>query len=144
MTVTPDARGRRPVLVVDGDASLRHSLARFLRFRGFDVVTAGTAAEARAAVLGHRPSAAVVELDLPDGTGRDVVVLIPSRIPVIMFTSDARASAELERLRPRTRFVAKPYSLLLLIEALEEMLSVAESLPQRQATGVGFGSDVLY
>ena len=56
---------------------------------------------------------------------------MPSRVPVIMFTEDARASAELERLRPRTRFVAKPYSLLLLIEALEEMLAAAESLPQR-------------
>lgn len=119
------------MLVADGNASLRDSLARFLRFRGFDVVTAGTATEARAAVLAHRPSAAIVELDLPDGTGRDVVVLIPSRIPVIMFTSDARASAELERLRPRTRFVAKPYSLLLLIEELEGMLAAAESLPSR-------------
>jgi hypothetical protein len=32
-------------------------------------------------------------------------------------------SAELERLRPRTRLIEKPYSLVLLVETLEEMLS---------------------
>ena len=31
--------------------------------------------------------------------------------------------AELERLRPRTRLIEKPYSLVLLVETLEEMLS---------------------
>ena len=34
-------------------------------------------------------------------------------------------SAELERLRPRTRLIEKPYSLVLLVETLEEMLAEA-------------------
>jgi hypothetical protein len=35
-------------------------------------------------------------------------------------------SAELERLRPRTRLVQKPYSLLMLVESLREMLAAAK------------------
>ena len=38
-----------------------------------------------------------------------------------------REPAELERLRPRTRLIEKPYSLVLLVETLEEMLAEASS-----------------
>jgi hypothetical protein len=36
-------------------------------------------------------------------------------------------SAELEHLRPRTRMIEKPYSLVLLVEVLEEMLGESSS-----------------
>ena len=35
--------------------------------------------------------------------------------------------AELERVRPRTRLIEKPYSLVLLVETLEEMLAESGS-----------------
>ena len=47
----------------------------------------------------------------------------PADIPVIIFSGVPSESAELERLRPRTRLIEKPYSLVLLVETLEEMLS---------------------
>jgi hypothetical protein len=37
-------------------------------------------------------------------------------------------SSELERLRPRTRIIEKPYSLTMLLEQLEEMLSRSENV----------------
>jgi hypothetical protein len=44
---------------------------------------------------------------------------------VIIFSGMRSESSELERLRPRTRMVEKPYSLSMLVEQLEEMLTHA-------------------
>ena len=76
----------------------------------------------------HRLVAAVVDLRLRRGSGRDVVVSTPSEVPVIIFSGVPSESAELERLRPRTRLIEKPYSLVLLVETLEEMLSESQNL----------------
>jgi hypothetical protein len=50
---------------------------------------------------------------------------MPAEIPVLIFSGVPSESAELERLRPHTRLIEKPYSLVLLVETLEEMLSEA-------------------
>ena len=71
--------------------------------------------------------AAVVDLRLKHGSGRDVVISTPSDVPVIIFSGVPSESAELERLRPRTRLIEKPYSLVLLVETLEEMLAESSS-----------------
>ena len=47
----------------------------------------------------------------------------PADVPVIIFSGVPSESAELERVRPRTRLIEKPYSLVLLVEALDEMLA---------------------
>jgi hypothetical protein len=57
-----------------------------------------------------------------DQSGRDVVVRMPSRAPVIIFSGMTAASGDLARLRPRTRLVEKPASLTWLIDSLDEML----------------------
>jgi hypothetical protein len=48
---------------------------------------------------------------------------------VIIFSGVPSESAELERLRPRTRLVQKPYSLTMLVEALKEMIG-SPKIPQ--------------
>jgi len=60
-----------------------------------------------------------------------VVVSAPADIPVIIFSGVPSESGELERLRPKTRLIEKPYSLVLLVETLEEMLSDAAGLPSQ-------------
>lgn len=117
----------RLVLVVEDDVSVRRPLVKFLEMHGFSVVTAETADEGLEAVRTHQFVAAVIDLRLRRGTGRDVVVATPADIPVIIFSGVPSESAELERLRPRTRLIEKPYSLVLLIETLEEMLAEAKA-----------------
>ena len=119
----------RLVLVVEDDVSVRRPLVKFLEMHGFSVVTAETADEGLDMVRKHRLVAAVVDLRLRRGSGRDVVVSTPSEVPVIIFSGVPSESAELERLRPRTRLIEKPYSLVLLVETLEEMLSESQNLP---------------
>jgi DNA-binding response OmpR family regulator len=123
--MTKDAA--RLVLVVEDDVSVRRPLVKFLEMHGFSVITAETADEGLDALKKNRLVAAVVDLRLKKGSGRDVVASAPSDVPVIIFSGVPSESAELERVRPRTRLIEKPYSLVLLVEMLEEMLSEASS-----------------
>jgi DNA-binding response OmpR family regulator len=118
---------QRLVLVVEDDVSVRRPLVKFLEMHGFAVLTAETSDEGVDAVRKHHLVAAVVDLRLRRGSGRDVVVSAPADVPVIIFSGVPSESAELERLRPRTRLIEKPYSLVLLVETLEEMLAEAGS-----------------
>jgi DNA-binding response OmpR family regulator len=115
----------RLVLVVEDDVSVRRPLVKFLEMHGFSVITAETADEGVDALRKQRVVAAVVDLRLRRGSGRDVVASTAADVPVIIFSGVPSESAELERLRPRTRLIEKPYSLVLLVETLEEMLSEA-------------------
>jgi len=117
----------RLVLVVEDDVSVRRPLVKFLEMHGFSVVTAEAADDGLEALRQQRPVAAVVDLRLRRGSGRDVVVATPADAPVIIFSGVPSESAELERLRPRTRLIEKPYSLVLLVETLEEMLAETNS-----------------
>jgi DNA-binding response OmpR family regulator len=123
--MTKDAS--RPVLVVEDDVSVRRPLVKFLEMHGFSVVTAETSDEGLDALGKNKFVAAVVDLRLKRGSGRDVVVSTPADVPVIIFSGVPSESAELERLRPRTRLIEKPYSLVLLVETLEEMLSESKT-----------------
>src|SRR6267142_5009469 len=115
--------GARLVLVVEDDVSVRRPLVKFLEMHGFSVVTAETSDEGLDGLRKHRLVAAVVDLRLRRGSGRDVVAAAPPEIPVLIFSGVPSESAELERLRPRTRLIEKPYSLVLLVATLEEMLT---------------------
>ena len=113
------------VLVVEDDHGVRRPLEKFLEFNHFKVVTAETADEGIDAIRRHKPLAAIVDLRLARGSGRDVVISMPAGTPVIIFSGVPSESAELERLRPRTRLIQKPYSLVMLVESLRDMIAKA-------------------
>lgn len=113
----------RLVLVIEDDLSVRRPLVKFLEMHGFSVTTAETAEEGLKALKKHSFIAAVVDLRLRQGSGRDVVAAAPPNIPILIFSGVPSESAELERHRPLTRLIEKPYSLILLVETLTEMLN---------------------
>jgi DNA-binding response OmpR family regulator len=117
-----DAQTSPVVLVVEDDSAVRHPLVKFLQMRQYTVVTAETADEGLDAIRQHRPDAAIIDLRLKRGSGREVVVSMPPEIPVIIFSGLRSESADLELIRPRTRLVEKPYSLIMLMDTLEDML----------------------
>ena len=117
----------RQVLVVEDDVSVRRPLVKFLEMHGFAVVTAETSDEGLDQLRKNRCVAAVIDLRLRRGSGRDVVMATPNDVPVIIFSGVPSESGELERVRPRTRLIEKPYSLVLLVETLEEMLAESGS-----------------
>ncbi len=117
----------RLVLVLEDDPSVRRPLVKFLELHGFSVVTAETADDGLDVLRKQRIVAAVIDLRLRRGSGRDVIASTPANIPVIIFSGLPSQSGELERLRPRTRLIEKPYSLVQLVATLEEMLAKADA-----------------
>ena len=115
------------MLVVEDDSAVRQPLVKFLQMRQYTVVTAETADEGLDAIRQHHPDAAIIDLRLKRGSGREVVVSMPPEIPVIIFSGLRSESADLEVIRPRTRLVEKPYSLIMLMDTLEDMLEQARA-----------------
>ena len=123
--MSKDAAGL--VLVLEDDTSVRRPLVKFLELHGFSVVTAETAEDGLEVLRKQRIIAAVIDLRLRRGSGREVVASTPANIPVIIFSGLPSQSGEIERLRPRTRLIEKPYSLVQLVATLEEMVAKAEA-----------------
>jgi len=115
----------RLVLVVEDDASVRGPLVKFLELSGFSVVMAATGDQGVEIARKQRIVAAVIDLRLYQGSGHDVVAAIPAELPIIIFSGVPSESGEIEHNRPRTRMIEKPSSLVLLVQALEEMLAEA-------------------
>jgi len=92
------------VLLVDDHELIRQGLCRsFERTDGLEVVAqAGTVAEALAAYAVHRPDVLVTDLQLPDGTGLDIVRAIRHQdgavglVLLTMHTADAQVFAAME------------------------------------------------
>lgn len=80
----------RPILIVDGDAALRASLAEhFVLHTEFDPYQAGSAAEAEAKLAGSgkRHDAVLLATGLPDADGRDLCARLREgglKVPVVM------------------------------------------------------------
>jgi DNA-binding response OmpR family regulator len=124
------------VLLVEDDHAVRDPLEKFLHLQGFDVVTADTADAALAALAERTPDAAVVDLRLPQGSGRDIIIALPPPTPIVIFSAVPDESMRLEQMRPNTRLVLKPFSLAMLVETLRQMIDSAprkDAAPRRNA-----------
>ena len=110
------------VLLVEDEQHLREPLEQLLQLHGFDVITAATARDAARLVSTQRPDAAIVDLCLADGSGRDVIAAMPADVPVIIFSATRAESGGLERTRPRTCLIEKPAPLAHVAAALADML----------------------
>ena len=110
------------ILVVEDDLSVRGPLEKFLSLHGFDVVSADGADSALERLREGAISGAVVDLRLRQGSGREVVLSIPPPTPVIIFSAVPEESGQLEQMRPNTRLILKPFSLVMLVETLQKMV----------------------
>jgi CheY-like chemotaxis protein len=104
------------VLVVDDEPNVRRSLAVLLRTSGHDVVECdgGRQALERYAAAEREIDVAIVDMMMPDMTGRELIVRLRAmseRLPVIV-SSGFSAGAELDALRadPHIHFMQKPYT----------------------------------
>jgi DNA-binding NarL/FixJ family response regulator len=84
------------VLVVDDDPAFRGLAVRMLTAAGLNVVgEAGTVAEGLAAAIALKPEAALVDVDLPDGSGIALALeltALPWRPRVVLTSVDADAA----------------------------------------------------
>ena len=103
------------ILVVDDDPAIRWSLQEALQSWGFAAIEAGSVAEALAAFNAELPAVVLLDIDLPDGSGLDVLLEIKRGHPdaiVIMITGNVQIESTISALRGGAYdFIGKPINL---------------------------------
>jgi DNA-binding NtrC family response regulator len=106
---------REKILIVDDDPMIRWTLHEALCGWDYEAIEASTVAGALAAFEAERPAAALLDINLPDGSGLDALREIKSRQPqavVIMITANALIEDTLAALRGGAYdFISKPVNL---------------------------------
>lgn len=103
------------ILVVDDDEAIRWTLREALQSWGFAAVEAGSVAEAVRQFQAEQPAAVLLDIDLPDGSGLDVLRDIKREHPdaiAIMITGNVQLDNTISALRGGAYdFIAKPINL---------------------------------
>jgi DNA-binding NtrC family response regulator len=103
------------VLVVDDEPMIRWTLTEALRGWGYDPIEAGTVASALAVFEAEQPAAVLLDINLPDGSGLEVLNDLKRRQPqavVVMITANVLVEDTLAALRGGAYdFIGKPINL---------------------------------
>jgi DNA-binding response OmpR family regulator len=115
---------------VEDELRLRRTLVRSLEGRGYRVVEAATAGEAVASALTSGFAVMLLDINLPDATGWDVLRQLRaagSDMPVIVISAVPPNPARVREFRP-LGVLYKPFP----IDALLRLIHLACSAPARQ------------
>jgi two-component system KDP operon response regulator KdpE len=82
------------VLVIDDEVQLVRAVRTILESRGYEVVEAGTGAQAMDALLSRTPDLIVLDLTLPDTDGLDLLVRLRSFTDIPILVLSARDSEQ--------------------------------------------------
>jgi len=103
------------LLIVDDESSLRDFLTIVFEDDGWRVETAGSLADARAAVQRREPDLILCDLMLPDGSGLDLLRDFKAQNPsiaVIMITAHTSTKSAVEALKAGAfDYIAKPFDI---------------------------------
>jgi DNA-binding NtrC family response regulator len=106
---------KEKLLIVDDEQMMRWTLAEALRNWGYGCVEAGSVAAALAAFDAEQPSAVLLDVNLPDGSGLDVLREIKRRqadAVIIMMTGNVMVADTIAALRAGAYdFIGKPINL---------------------------------
>jgi DNA-binding NtrC family response regulator len=129
------------LLVIAANEALRRALVQSLRMHAADVRSAASAAEAGLAIAVWRPDAVVLDCELPDGTGFDVLraIIESGPMPDVVAISGAAAPSESFRLAQLgvRAFVPKPVEPELLERSFDAAVSAGPDLSPLVRTLVG-------
>src|SRR5579872_1512506 len=113
------------ILVVEDDAALRHAIERNLTARGHAVRLAGTVAAAQEIVDQDRPDLILLDVELPDGSGWDVLRALGDEncgdIPVIIMSAFRPNTRLFEEMRCRG-VLEKPFPMEALLRIVSDQL----------------------
>ena len=120
----------RRIVVVEDDAALRSVIVRNLTRRGHEVREAETAAQAVDAVLTGRPDLLLLDINLPDRSGWDVLRELQrdgAKAPTIVISAVRVNTARLAEFKPLA-YLPKPFPL----EALLRLVNGTAGRPARE------------
>lgn len=114
------------VLIVEDELQLRRIVARNLRERGYETDEASTAAYALTLCAAHAPDVLVLDMNLPDATGWDVLRgLDAQHVPrpaVVAMSAVSPTRGRLAQFHPLV-FLQKPFPIEALLRAVERALT---------------------
>ena len=125
--------GKTRVLLVDDEAAILRFLKPTLEANSYELVTAGTVAEALKRAAADAPDIMVLDLGLPDGDGKDVIRRVRewSDVPIIVLSARDREAEKIEALDlGADDFVNKPFGVG---ELLARMRTALRHRMQRKA-----------
>ena len=118
------------VLILDDEQAIRFALSEALRSWGYESLQAATVASANELFAQESPAVALLDIDLPDGSGLDVLEVIKQQNPqtvAIMITGNVNVPNVVTALRGGAHdFISKPIHLEELRVTLRNALEVSE------------------
>jgi DNA-binding response OmpR family regulator len=125
MAVLPPMSTRTCILLIEDDPSLLESLRDFLEEHGFDTQTASTRSQGEEMLRQLRPAVCLLDLNLPDGSGLDLLrLIVHERLPVRVIVMSAFPLQRLRQQFPESVLAAmmtKPVSPQLLLEWVDKI-----------------------
>lgn len=117
------------ILLVEDEAELAQVIARNLSRHGNEVTAVGSAEEAVLSMAEHWPEALILDINLPDLTGWDVLRrLSPDdrrTLPAIIISAAPISEKRIAEFRP-FRALLKPFTMDVLVRAIEDVRGAAE------------------
>lgn len=120
------------VLIIDDEEPIQRMLEHALARDGLRVVVAGTAADGLAAFATEKPDAILLDVMLPDQSGRDVCrqIRAESNVPIIMLTAlDDEVDKVVGLELGADDYITKPFGLRELRSRVRAVLRRAEMSP---------------
>ena len=116
------------ILVVDDEETARMVMSEFLRSKGYEVLEAGTLADARAVISKGVADIIILDVRLPDGYGPHLLTetsRLPLRPQVIIVTAHGEVSMAVEAMKNGAQdFMEKPIDLLELEKSVNRAAEV--------------------
>lgn len=100
------------ILIVDDEENALRNISAFLEPKGFEIITAKTVSEARASLQRGEPDIVLLDVQLPDGYGPDLLeetLNYPVRPPIILITAYGEIEMAVEAMKNGAHdFIQKP------------------------------------
>ena len=116
----------KTILIIEDSPSLARTYQGFLKYAGYDADIAETAGEAEGKLAEAPPDLVLLDLQLPDGDGMDILQSLQARAegtPVVVITANASLNTAIEAMRAGALdFLAKPFDKARLLVTVENAL----------------------
>jgi len=134
------------ILIVEDDMRQRALLGEFLSANGLKALTAGNCLEAEHICRTHRPDAAILDYELPDGNAVGLMIrlkTIDPSLPVIILTGQGSIQRAVEAVKlGADQFLTKPVDLVTLTVLLQRSLANHQARQVQQADKRRVGEQV--
>lgn len=129
------------ILVVDDEETARMVISNYLRTKGYEVIEAGTLADARKVIADGKADVIILDVQLPDGYGPHLledVATLPMRPQVIIITAHGEVGMAVDAMKAGAQdFIEKPLDLIKLEAAVKranDMISMRRELNHWRAS----------